>query len=163
MNSSKRWLAIRRSSDFHSNHSPSRIQRPQRVILETYGFLFFLIYSRHDVANNLSLFQEMGNSVKPVSLVYDVTTQILFALILLEFNYLFELRSKSQAFANWTLLVLIALGIDISMWLYLMLTGDPSKSAVLSQSSTTTVFLALTTLIAFLSSATIIVFVRKLP
>jgi hypothetical protein len=134
------------------------------VILESWGFVFFSFILATMLPTIFHL-REMAGHLEFPSLMYDVTTQILFALILLEFNYLFELRNKSQTFANWTLLILIALGIDLGMWLFLMLTGDPEKSTILSasQGSTTSVFLGLTTFISFLSSALIILFARRLP
>jgi hypothetical protein len=131
------------------------------VALESYGFVFFSFILATALPTFFHL-QSMGKPVIVASLMYYVTTSILFALILLEFNYLFELRNKSRTYSNWILLVLIALGIDLGMWLYLMLIGDPGKNVVL-QGTQTTVFLALTTFTSFVSSALIILFARKLP
>src|SRR5688572_30190320 len=133
---------------------------------QTWGFIFFSFGLAIGLPLLFHIVKLKEHSLPFVTadLFYYMSTQTLLVLILLEFSYLFELFFRMTPQPVWQLLMLIALGLDFAMWLFLMLIGEPQKgNNWLPVGLNTSIFLALTLLISFSSSALIIVLVRKIP
>lgn len=137
--------------------------------LDTWTFLIFsfvlaLILPTAFLVRELLTGPNADDPIAISKLLHEITTGVLLILILLEFSYVLETRARSirhasqSLFEPWLNLIASALVIDLGMWLLLCVLKE-----IIITTTYWNPFMATTALTSFISSAFIIVCVRKLP